>query len=66
MLLFFVSAGNKHFDVQFRRIRSIHFPSNDGKDVVCKGTNGWNGVYFPPESAYFFGKYLSTFPYFVP
>ena len=37
MLLFLCPRWNKHFDVHFRRIRPIHFPSNDRKHVVCKG-----------------------------
>ena len=32
--------GNKHFVVHFRRIRPVHFPSNDRKDAVCKGRKG--------------------------
>ena len=59
--------GNKHFDIRFRLMRPVYFPSKDGKDAVCKGRNGGKVVYFPPESAYFFCNYyvLSTFPYFV-
>ena len=43
--------GNKHFDVHFRWIKLVLFPSKDGKDVACEGRNGWKSVYFPPESA---------------
>ena len=45
--------GNDHFDVYFRRIGPVFFPSKDGKDAVSEGTNGQKGVYFPPESASF-------------
>ena len=38
-------------------LRTVYFPPNDGKDTVCKGRNRRNGVYFPPESAYFFCNY---------
>ena len=39
--------GNNQFDVHFRRIGPVPFPSKDGKDAVCEGRNGWKGVYFP-------------------
>ena len=42
---------NNHFDVLFRRIGPILFPSKDGEDVVPEGKNGRKGVSFPPESA---------------
>ena len=46
--------GNNQFAVHFRRIGPYSFLSKDGKDAVREGTNGWKGVYFPPE--------LATFP----
>ena len=49
--------GNKHFDIHFRLMRPVYFPSKDGKDAVCKGRNGGKVVYFPPESAYFLCNY---------
>ena len=36
---------NKHFDVQFRRIRPVDFPSKDGKDADCEGRNGGKCVF---------------------
>ena len=48
MLLFIVSALNKHFDIHFRLIKPVNFPSKDGKDAVCRGRNGGKFVYFPP------------------
>ena len=45
--------GNNHFDVDFRRIGPVRFPSTDGKDAVGEGRNGRRNVYFPPESASF-------------
>ena len=39
------------FDLRFRRIGPILFPSKDGKDAVREGRNGRKCVYFPPESA---------------
>ena len=44
--------GNKHFDVHFWRIRSVHFPSKDGKGGTHEGRNAWQSVYFPPEAAF--------------
>ena len=44
--------GNKHFDVHFRRIGPVLFPSKDGRDAVQEGKSGWKGVYFAPESAF--------------
>ena len=44
--------GNKRFDVHLRRIRSVHSPSKDGKHASYEKINGWEGVYFPPESAF--------------
>ena len=44
--------GNKHFDIHFWRIRSIHFPSKDRKDASYEGGNGWKVVYFPPNLAF--------------
>ena len=46
-------GGDHHFDVHFRRIGPYFFLSNDGKDAVREGRNGWKGVHFPPESASF-------------
>ena len=39
--------------------------SKDGKNAVYEWRNGRKGVYFPPESAFFFCKQhdLSTFPF---
>ena len=45
--------GNNHFDVHFRRIGPVLFPANYGKQAVCEGKIGQNGVYFPPDSASF-------------
>ena len=45
--------GNNHFDVHFRRIGPVPFPSEDGEDAVREGRNGRKGVYFPPKSASF-------------
>ena len=42
---------NIYFDVHFRRIGPVFFPSKDRKDAVREGRNGRKGVYFPPESA---------------
>ena len=56
MLLFIVSA-REYFDIHFRLIRPVNFPSEDGKDAVCKGRNGGKVVYFPPESSYFLSNY---------
>ena len=46
-------GGNNHFDVLFRRIGPVHFPSKDGRDAVREGRNGRKGVYFKPESTSF-------------
>ena len=51
-------CGNTHFDIRFRLIRPVYFPSKVGKDAVCKGRNGGKVVYFPPESAYFLCNYF--------
>ena len=45
--------GNNYFDVHFRRIGPVLFPSKDGKDAAREGRNGRKGFYFPPESASF-------------
>ena len=45
--------GNNYFDVHFRRMGPVLFPSKDGKDPVHGGRNGRKGAYFPPESASF-------------
>ena len=45
--------GKNHFDVHFRRIGPVLFPSKDGKDAVREGRNGRQGVNLPPESASF-------------
>ena len=45
--------GNNHFDVLFRRIGPVLFPSKDGDDAVYEGKNTRKGVYFPPKSAFF-------------
>ena len=45
--------GNDHFDVHFRRIGAVLFPSKDGKDAVREGRNGRKGAYFTKESASF-------------
>ena len=50
---FLCRRGNNHFDVLCRRVGSVLFPSEDGKDAVREGRNGRKGVYFPPESASF-------------
>ena len=41
------------------------FLSKDGKNVAYEGRNGCEGVYFPPESAFFLYSYYkrSAFPY---
>ena len=39
-------GGNNHFDVHFRRIRPVFFPSKGGIDAVREGRNGRRGVYF--------------------
>ena len=45
--------GNMHFDIHFWQIRSVHCPSNDGKEAACyEGINGWKGVQFATESAF--------------
>ena len=49
----FCRRGNNHFDVHFRRIGPVLFPSKDGKDAVREGKIGRKGVYFPPEWAHF-------------
>ena len=45
--------GNNHFDVPFRRIGPVLFPSKDGNDAFRERKNGRMGVYFPPELASF-------------
>ena len=57
--------GNKLFEVHFGRIRSLHFPSKDGKYAGSCGQNGWKGVYFLPESTIFLHScyILSSSPY---
>ena len=45
--------GNNHFDVHFRRMEPVLYPSMDGKDAVRDGRIGRKDVYFPPESASF-------------
>ena len=45
--------GNKHFDVHFRRIRLVLFPSKNGKNAACERRKGWKRFYFLPESAFF-------------
>ena len=65
-IVYCVGGGNKHFDVQFWRIRLVLFPSKDGKDVACEGRNGWKNVYFSPESASFvfvFNMVKGLFPF---
>ena len=32
--------GNKHFDIHFRRVRSVHFPSKDGKNASYDEMDG--------------------------
>ena len=44
--------GNNQFDVHFRRIGPVLFPSKDGKNAVREGGNGRKGVYFPQISAF--------------
>ena len=59
--------GNKHIDVHFWRIRSVHFLSKDGRYASNEGVNGWKSVNFPPESAFqtfdvvFLREYFSLF-----
>ena len=36
--------GINHFDVHFRRIGPVLFPSEDGKDAVREVSNGRKGV----------------------
>ena len=48
--------GNNHFDVPFRRIVPVPFPSGDKKDAVREGRNGRKGVCFPQRSAVFLYK----------
>ena len=43
--------GNNHFDVHFRRIGPVPFPSKDGRDAVREGRNELKGVPFSPKSA---------------
>ena len=60
--------GNDHFDVNFWRIRSVHFPSKEGKDASYEWRNEWKGVYFPSESAYqplMFSFMKTFFPIFT-
>ena len=57
ILLYIVSVREKNFDVHFRRIIPVHFPSKDGKDAVYKWRFRGKVVYFPPKSAYFFCFY---------
>ena len=45
--------GNDHFDVLFRRIGPVLFPSKDGKVAVREARNGRKVVYLPPESSSF-------------
>ena len=52
MLLFICQRGNNHFDVHFRWIGPVLFPSKDVKDAVREGRNGRKCVYFPQKSAF--------------
>ena len=45
--------GNKHFDVDFWRIRLVQFSLKDGRDAAYEVRNGWKSVYFPPDSEFF-------------
>ena len=60
--------GNNHFDVYFRRIGPVLFPSKDGKNAVREGRNGRKCVYFPPESASYplINNMIKYFSIFVP
>ena len=49
----FYRRGNDYFNVHFRRIGPVHFPSEDQKDAVREGRDGRRKVYLPPESAPF-------------
>ena len=59
---------NKHFDVHYRRIWTVYFPSKNGKNAVYEWRIGWKGSYFPPESAFFLCIYYDWiyFSLFVP
>ena len=52
--------GNNHFDVHFRRIRPVFFPSKGGKDAVREVIKGQKGVYFRQKSAFFFYIYYDS------
>ena len=52
VLFFLCRRGKKHFDFHFYRIKPVHFPPKDGKHAAYEGKNGWNSVYFLPESAF--------------
>ena len=45
--------GNNPFDVLFRQIGAVTFPSKDGKDAVREGRNGRKGVFSPARVGIF-------------
>ena len=57
--------ANKHFDFRFRRIRSVHFLSRDGKDASYEGSNGLKKCWLPAKVGIFclMFKNESTFPH---
>ena len=59
LFMFYLSCRRRkeHFDIHFRLIRPVYFPSKDGKDAVGTGRNGGKVVFFPPESEYFLCNY---------
>ena len=44
----------KHFDVNFPRIRPLHFPSEDGKDAAYEERIGWKCVQFRLSWQFYF------------
>ena len=60
--------GNKNFDIQFRLIRPVYFPSKGGKDAVSKEEMDGE-VFFSRQSrhtSFVIIMIKVRFPYFVP
>ena len=61
-----MSAGEKRSDVHLRRIKTVHFLSEDGKSASYDGRIGWKSCLFPARVGISnFDVILldSTFPY---
>ena len=52
--------GNNHFDVHFRRIKSVLFPPKNRKEATYEVGNGQRGVYFSLEWAILFSCIIAN------